>query len=75
MDSGRIDGRLPPRLVPIRCPDCARADQQAVALLVADGPGVAIRTIHADDRQPMDACGYCPCCGKLYCVRVLRPAA
>jgi hypothetical protein len=66
----------PPKvLVALRCPHCVGPSEQAEALLVVDGPGVCFRQVPLDEAQPWDVCGRCPKCGRLWCCRLMRPAA
>ena len=62
-------------LVALRCPHCASESIQAEALLVVDGPGICFSWLAREDAQPGDVCGRCPKCGRIWCARVLRPAA
>ena len=61
-----------PQLVHVPCPRCGRE-----ALHVTDGPALALKQpLSAEDAiRAGDVCGWCPGCGALVCVRILRSAA
>lgn len=70
-----MSGRLPV-MEPVRCKDCARADNDAKVLSVP--AGLRFEVVEINDLAPTDyvhACGQCRRCGKVWCVKTLRPAA
>ena len=63
---------LPLILAPLRCPACARSDEQAITALVVDGPGVCYEQVAIEQARAGDVCSRCPRCGATWCVRVIR---
>lgn len=65
-----------PSLVAVHCPDCARADHAAELVRVPHDLSYQLKRFA--DRQPGDRvylCDRCACCGEIWCVLSLRPAA
>jgi len=67
-----VSGPPPPEIVVVPCPWCRRE-----ALHVTDGPALEIKQPLSGEEaiRTGDVCGFCPSCGRLVCVRILRSAA